>query len=418
MAETRLEATIGDMLRDQGLTVGLAESSTGGLVGHRITQISGSSDYFVGSIVPYARQVQVRLAGVDEDTLAEHGVVSGPVAREMARGAREQLRADVGVSVTGIASRHTGRSRKPVGLTYIALATADVEACERYTFEGDRAENKWASSEAALDLLRRHLERCRELPELQRVVDSLDPDAPPQVEIIHPTERSDSRAPFDRLGTPESEIRLGVLSSAFNPLTAAHVALAEQAMATCDLDAVVLELSKVNVDKQVYGASLAERLWMLKYVAAGTDWLGVGAGSHARFVDKAEALLATPAAGGVAVYFIVGFDTLVRVFDAEYYTDLDAELRELFERSQFIVANRSEHDVADVRRFLREPLPQRYADRMHVVELDDFHAGLSSTLVRQRLQRSEPIADVVPDAVVRRLSLTQLGREGCVVVGE
>jgi PncC family amidohydrolase len=398
------------MLRAQDLTVGLAESSTGGLVGHRITQISGSSDYFVGSIVPYARQVQVRLAGVSEATLAEHGVVGGPVAREMARGAREQLRADVGVSVTGIASPHTGRSRKPIGLTYIALSAADLEACERYVFHGDRAANKWASSEAALDLLRRYLERHRELPELQRTVDDLDPKAPPQLEIIYPAESSVLK--------PQSTVRLGVLSSAFNPPTAAHVTLAERATAACDLDMVLLELSKVNVDKRVYGASLAERLWMLWHFAAGmgsagAGWLAVGAGSHARFVDKAAGLPPT-----VALYFIVGFDTLVRVFDAEYYTDLEAELRELFDQSQFIVANRGERDVADVHAFLQEPLPQRYADRIHVVALDDFHAGLSSTLVRERLQRGEPIADFVPDAVVRRVSLTQLGQEVCVVMGE
>jgi len=160
MAEKPLEVVVGEMLRAQDLTLGLAESSTGGLVGHRITEVPGSSDYFLGSIVAYSRDIQERLLGVSSATLERYGVVSEQTAREMARGARQGLGADVALAVTGIASPHKGRSKKPIGLTYIALSAEDEEACERHLFGGDRSENKRLSAEALLDLLKRYL-KCR-----------------------------------------------------------------------------------------------------------------------------------------------------------------------------------------------------------------------------------------------------------------
>ncbi len=414
MTEEQLESAVGQMLRAQGLTVGLAESSTGGLVGHRITQVSGSSDYFVGSIVPYARDIQQRLVGVAPETIEEHGVVSAPVAREMARGARRQLRADIGVSVTGIASPHSGRSTKPIGLTYIGLATEDVEACERHVFEGDRTENKRASAAAALDLLRRYLDRRAELPDLQHTVDSVDPEGSPQLimvqraraGILQPEQcNTQPRPGRSRRGTVGR--KLGVLSSAFNPLTEAHIKMAELAMQDCQLGEVMLELSKVNVDKQVYGASLAERLWMLKHVAAGRPVFSVGLCSHARFIDKSKSKR-EGYPRDTDIYFIVGYDTLVRVFDPKYYADLDAELRELFAESQFIVANRGEHEVADVVAFLKQPVCRPYIDRIRLIELDAHHARLSSTLVREHLEAEESIDGLVPEEIVPLIPLTAL----------
>ncbi|RME43417.1 MAG: CinA family protein, partial [Chloroflexi bacterium] len=187
MSKKPLEVTVGEMLRAQGLTVGLVESSTGGLVGHRLTEVPGSSDYFVGSIVPYARRIQEQLVGVASETLEEHGVVSEPTAREMARGARRRLQTDIGLSVTGIAGPSTGRrSRKPVGLTYIGLSAEDFEACERYVFAGTRSENKWQSAEAVLSLLQRYLQRRSELPTLQQIVDGVNPEGVPQLAVVRP----------------------------------------------------------------------------------------------------------------------------------------------------------------------------------------------------------------------------------------
>jgi PncC family amidohydrolase len=160
MNKEPLEVHIARLLAAKGLTLALAESCTGGLVGHRITEVSGSSDYFLGGIVAYSNGVKERVLGVDHDTLLNHGAVSAETAIEMARGARRVLGADIGLSVTGIAGPTGGTAEKPVGLVYIALATREGEQYERYLWESDRSGNKALSAEAALDLVRRYLEEA------------------------------------------------------------------------------------------------------------------------------------------------------------------------------------------------------------------------------------------------------------------
>jgi nicotinamide-nucleotide amidase len=140
------------------LRVGTAESCTGGLIGHRITQVAGSSDYYAGSIVAYSNEIKMALLGVSRDTLAQHGAVSRATAQEMARGARSALGVDLALSVTGIAGPAGGTAEKPVGLTYVGLAAPDGEWVERYVWSADRHANKALSAQAALDLLRRYLE--------------------------------------------------------------------------------------------------------------------------------------------------------------------------------------------------------------------------------------------------------------------
>jgi len=155
--ERDLPVLVGRLLRDRGLTLALAESCTGGLVGHRVTDVPGSSDYYRGSVVAYASDVKEALLRVAPETLARHGAVSEESAREMARGARRVIQADLALSVTGIAGPTGGTPEKPVGLVYVALAAADGEWAERHVWDGDRQENKARSAEAALDLLRRYL---------------------------------------------------------------------------------------------------------------------------------------------------------------------------------------------------------------------------------------------------------------------
>ncbi len=158
MDQGPLEVQVGKLLTARNLTLALAESCTGGLVGHRITEVPGSSAYFLGGIVAYAYDIKERLLGVKHNTLYDHGAVSAETATELARGARRALRADIGLSVTGIAGPTGGTADKPVGLVYIALSARDVERCERHVWESDRSGNKALSAEAALDLLRRYLE--------------------------------------------------------------------------------------------------------------------------------------------------------------------------------------------------------------------------------------------------------------------
>ncbi len=154
-----LEVVIGRLLRERRQTLAVAESCTGGLVGHRITNVPGSSEYFLGAIVAYSYEAKERLLGVRHQTLYEHGAVSRETVVEMARGARQAFRSDLGLAVTGIAGPGGGLPNKPVGLTWIALSTREGEWTERHVWEGDRLQNKADSVEASLGLLARVLER-------------------------------------------------------------------------------------------------------------------------------------------------------------------------------------------------------------------------------------------------------------------
>lgn len=151
----RLEERVGEALRARGWTVALAESCTGGLVGHRLTEVPGSSEYFLGGVVAYAYDAKERLLGVRHQTLYDHGAVSRETAIEMAHGVRVAFGADVGLSVTGIAGPGGGLPGKPVGLTWIAVSTRSSDRAEQYTASGDRSANKASAAEAALELLLR-----------------------------------------------------------------------------------------------------------------------------------------------------------------------------------------------------------------------------------------------------------------------
>jgi PncC family amidohydrolase len=152
-----LEVLIGQLLNQQHLTLATAESCTGGLIGHRLTKVPGSSDYFRGGIIAYANEIKERVLGVSHATLATHGAVSAETAIEMARGARCVLQTDLAVSVTGIAGPGGGTTAKPIGLTYIAVAAENYERVERFVWESDRSGNQQASSEAALQLVMDYL---------------------------------------------------------------------------------------------------------------------------------------------------------------------------------------------------------------------------------------------------------------------
>jgi len=156
--EPLLEERIGQLLSERHLTLGCAESCTGGLIGHRLTNVAGSSAYFLGSVVAYAYDAKERLLGVNHNTLYDHGAVSEPTALEMARGARRVLGSDLAVSVTGIAGPGGGMPDKPVGLTWVALSARDHEAARSFVWDGDRAANKAQSAEAALAMVKEYLE--------------------------------------------------------------------------------------------------------------------------------------------------------------------------------------------------------------------------------------------------------------------
>ncbi len=152
MKET-LEVTIGKLLRERGLKLTVAESCTGGLLCDQITNVPGSSDYFIGGIVSYAYEAKVELLGVSWDTLKAYGAVSRETVLAMARGARRALDTDIGISVSGIAGPGGGMPEKPVGLTWVGLAAPDGEWARKFVWSGDRRANKESSVSAALQFI-------------------------------------------------------------------------------------------------------------------------------------------------------------------------------------------------------------------------------------------------------------------------
>lgn len=156
MAEA-LEYTLGSLLTSRKLSLAVAESCTGGLVGHRITDVSGSSVYFWGGVIAYDNAVKKELLGVQHETLERYGAVSPETALEMARGASRILRADIGLGVTGIAGPTGATPGKPVGLAYVAIAAPGLERVERCLHHGDRLSNKMYFADAALRLALEYL---------------------------------------------------------------------------------------------------------------------------------------------------------------------------------------------------------------------------------------------------------------------
>ncbi|OPZ60329.1 MAG: Nicotinamide-nucleotide amidohydrolase PncC [Deltaproteobacteria bacterium ADurb.Bin510] len=157
LAAPSLAEDVGQLLKRRGLTVGTAESCTGGLVGHLLTEVAGSSDYYLGGVVSYANQVKTGLLGVEADLIAAQGAVSAAVARAMLRGVLQTTGADVGLALTGVAGPGGGSAEKPVGLVWIAVGSVDEQLVTSLKFGFDRAGNKQIFAKSALALLRKFL---------------------------------------------------------------------------------------------------------------------------------------------------------------------------------------------------------------------------------------------------------------------
>jgi len=152
-----LEKEIGDLLRQKGLTLGVVESATGGLISHLITNVSGSSDYYKGSITAYSNEVKIKVVGVKVNTISQHGAVSPQVAEEMALGGRRALAVDICLADTGIAGPGGATPGKSVGLFYIGLSHRAGTYSQKHLFQGDREQNKRDAAEAALSWLKEYL---------------------------------------------------------------------------------------------------------------------------------------------------------------------------------------------------------------------------------------------------------------------
>jgi len=153
-----LEVLVGELLIQHGLQLAVAESCTGGLVSHRITNVPGSSQYYLGGVTSYANLAKVRLLGVSQETLEIHGAVSAEVVLQMARGVRSAFEADIGISTSGIAGPTGGTPDKPVGTTWIGFSSAEGEEARHFLFQGDRLAVKEQAAQAVLKLLVEHLQ--------------------------------------------------------------------------------------------------------------------------------------------------------------------------------------------------------------------------------------------------------------------
>ena len=158
MVDKELLNKIFTLLTSKKLKVATAESCTGGLIAHTLTNISGSSDYFDRGIVSYSNKAKIELLGVSEDVLNRFGAVSEQVAKAMAEGVREKSNVDIGIATTGIAGPTGGTKDNPAGLVYVAVATHGGTVVKKFQFSGDRLGNKRSTCDAALSMLLETLE--------------------------------------------------------------------------------------------------------------------------------------------------------------------------------------------------------------------------------------------------------------------
>jgi len=153
-----LEEQIGAILRKHGKTISIAESCTGGFISHRVTNVPGSSNYYNCSVIAYSNQSKIAILRVSPETLKKFGAVSRQTAIEMAQGIKQVSGSDLGLAVTGIAGPGGGTPEKPVGLVYICLASDESVVCEEFRFKGKREEIKFQASEAALQMIKNHVQ--------------------------------------------------------------------------------------------------------------------------------------------------------------------------------------------------------------------------------------------------------------------
>lgn len=232
-----------------------------------------------------------------------------------------------------------------------------------------------------------------EYSRLAKLLEKLQHHGQPQVSWVH-------RAPKH---ISAGGGNLGIFSGSFNPLTVAHAKMIGTAAENLNLQETVLLLAKANVDKEVFGLSLAERLLMLKQYAVSRDDVSVAACSHGRFTEKLRALEhAYPP--NTYFSFIVGYDTFVRIFDPKYYTDIRSALESLFNRCRLIVANRETNNADAVYKFLEQPEIRAFAANIDIIELPGSYAELSSTQIRTRIERGDSIDNLVPPSVREFLS--------------
>jgi len=153
-----LEEQIGALLRKHEKTISTAESCTGGFISHRITNVPGSSNYYDCGVIAYSNQSKIDILHVNPETLKKFGAVSRQTAIEMAKGIKQASGSDLGLAVTGIAGPGGATPEKPVGLVFVCLASDKSVVCKEFRFKGKREDIKSQASEAALQMIKKHIQ--------------------------------------------------------------------------------------------------------------------------------------------------------------------------------------------------------------------------------------------------------------------
>jgi len=201
-------------------------------------------------------------------------------------------------------------------------------------------------------------------------------------------------------GISNGKGRLAIFPASFNPPTRAHLALIREAKEAARLDEVLVLLDVAAMDKECAGAEVADRLAMMKRAFGRDPWVSTGLSSHGLFLDKI-APLRRIYPDLVDFFFIVGFDTIVRVVNRKYYLSPKKSLEELFSKSHFLVANRGEVEERDFRTLFRKRANKPYLDSVSYFTVSPKFSRLSSTLVRERIARGLPVDQFVPASVLQ-----------------
>jgi nicotinamide-nucleotide adenylyltransferase len=190
--------------------------------------------------------------------------------------------------------------------------------------------------------------------------------------------------------------KLGVLPASFDPLTKAHVALVSKAR-KWGLDEILLLLDKNNVDKRSFRASLEDRILLVTSFFKEED-ISIALSSHGLFLDKLRALkrLYPPS---TKIYFLVGYDTILRVLDKKYYQDREAALDELFEESEFLVAGRGDKGEKEIISLFEKEENRRFKNKIKVLNITPF-AFISATEIRRRIEKGQPLEALVPEDIL------------------
>ena len=388
-------------MRKKGMTLSVAESCTGGWVSDRITRIAGSSDYFEGGIVSYSIQAKAQHLGIPLKYIERYGAVSREVAKRMAEGVRKAFKTTFGLSTTGVAGPTGGTKKTPVGTVFIGLSDGRETVVRKENLKGSRREIKEKAAEQALRLLYEQIVQFIQKSEIRSQKSESDIGRGHWTEELRQSKESIIiLVRKARQGISNQKGRLGIFPASFNPPTLAHLALIREAIKKERLNEVLVLLDMQAMDKRPVKARFEDRLVMLKKVFERDPKISIGLSNHGLFLDKIEPLRRIYP-DPIALFFIVGFDTILRVMDKKYYRNRRKSLDELFEQSRFLVANRDHYEETAFKMLFRKRQNKIYGEKVTFFTLHPKYSSLSSSLVRERITKGQPVDEWVPAAILQ-----------------